>query len=68
MFFYLLNISLPFHIVLDYCVWCGLSVCWKFLVPLYCGSCWMSCQGFLVREAYVSVLVGGTESLLSEVQ
>ena len=28
----------------------------------------VACQGFLVREAYVSVLVGGAESLLSGVQ
>ena len=28
----------------------------------------VACQGFLVREACVSVLVGGDESLLSEVQ
>jgi len=28
----------------------------------------VSCQGFLVREAYVSVLVGGAGSLLSGMQ
>ena len=28
----------------------------------------MACQGFLVREAYVSVLVHGTGFFLSEVQ
>ena len=43
------------------CVWGGLSVFWQFVVPLYC-------QGFLVREACVSVLVGGAGFLLSGVQ
>ena len=28
----------------------------------------VACQGFLVREACISVLVGGAGSLLSEVQ
>ena len=50
---------------------------------LYAGSLWflfivevapldgvglVACQGFLVREACVCVLVGGAESLLSGVQ
>ena len=45
-----------------------------FVVSLYCGSSslWaglgIAFQGFLVREACVSVLVGGAGSLLSGVQ
>ena len=50
---------------------------------LYAGSLWflfivdflpvggvgrVTCQGYLVREAYISVLVGGAGSLLSGVQ
>ena len=27
-----------FSSCLDCCVWGGLSVCWKFVVPLYCGG------------------------------
>ena len=60
---------------LDYCVWGGLSVCWKFVVPLCFGGSSpvggvgrVACQGFLVREACVSVLVGGAGALLSGVQ
>ena len=63
------------------CVWGGLSVFWQFVVPLYCGGSsllWrflavggvgrVACQGFLVREACVGVLVGGAGFLLSGVQ
>ena len=32
------------------------------------GVVWVDCQGFLVREACVSVLVGGARFLLSGVQ
>ena len=28
-----------FSSCLGCCVWGGLSVCWKFVVPLYCGGC-----------------------------
>jgi len=28
-----------FTFCLDFCVWGGLSVGWKFVVPLYCGGC-----------------------------
>ena len=50
------------------------------MVPLYCGGCSLlggegrggagrvACRGFLVREAWVGVLVGGAGSLLSGVQ
>ena len=57
------------------CVWGGLSVfcqfvefslLWSFLAVG--GVVWVACQGFLVREARVSVLVGGAGFLLSGVQ
>ena len=32
------------------------------------GVGWVACQGFLVREAWVGVLVGGAGFLLSGVQ
>ena len=55
------------------CIWGGLSEFWQFVVPLYCGGSslcvgldgWL---GFLVREACVGVLVGGTVFLLPGVQ
>ena len=75
MFLYLLNISLPFHLGLDCCVWGGLSVCWKFVVLFLLWSMLLvgvvelvACQGFLVRGACVCVQLGGAESLLFEVQ
>ena len=57
----------------DCCVWGALSVGWKFVVPLYCEACslWVglvACQDLLVKEAFVSVLMGGAGSLLSGVQ
>ena len=73
MFLYLLNISLPFHLV---------SIAVFGVAFLYVESLWSSslqrflhvggvgrvaCQGFLVREACVGVLVGGAGSLLSGV-
>ena len=57
------------------CVWGGLSVFWQcvefsllwsFLTVG--GVVWVACQGFLVREAYIGVLVGGAEFLLSGVK
>ena len=45
---------------------CGSSLLWT-LLPVV-GVELEACQGFLVREACVSVLEGGAESLLSEVQ
>ena len=43
-----------------------LSLLWSFLTV---GKVvWVACQGFLVREACVSVLVDGAEFLLSGVQ
>ena len=42
------------------------SLLWSFLAVS--GVVLVACQGFLVREAYVSVLVGGAGFLLSGVQ
>ena len=42
------------------------SLLWNFLAVG--GFVWVACQGFLVREACVSVLVDGAEFLLSGVQ
>ena len=60
---------------LYYCVWGGLSVFWQFvefsLLRSFLsvgGVVQVACQGFLVREACVSVLVGGDAFLLSGVQ
>ena len=57
------------------CVCSGLSVFWQFVefsllwsFLAVGGIVWVACQGFLVREACVSVLVGGAEFLLSGVQ
>ena len=72
MFLYLLGISLlGISYCLDCCVWSGLSVFWRSVVPFYCGVGGvgrLACQGFLVREACVGVLVHGTGFLLSGVQ
>ena len=43
-----------------------LSLLWSFLTVG--GVVLVACQGFLVREACVSVLMGGAEFLLSGVQ
>ena len=59
-----------------YCyVWGGLSVFWHFVefsllwsFLAVGGVVWLACQDFLVREACVSVLVGGAGFLLSGVQ
>ena len=74
MFLYLLNISLPFHFVyiamsgLSFCMLevCGSSLLWR-LLPMG-GVGLVACQGFLIREACIDVLVGGAGSLLSGVQ
>ena len=42
------------------------SVLWSFLTVGGVG--WVTCEGFLVREACVGVLGGGAGFLLSEVQ
>ena len=75
MFLYLLNFSLPFLFVeiavflgWPFCMLevCGSSLLWRFLTMG--GVVWGACQGFLVREACVHVLVGGAGFLLSGVQ
>ena len=45
---------------------CGTSLLWRFLLVGGIGR--VACQGFLVREACLGVLVGGARSLLSGVQ
>ena len=45
---------------------CGSSLSWS-LLPVD-GVGLVACQDFLVKEAFVSVLVGGAGSLLSGVQ
>ena len=57
------------------CVWGGLSVFWQFVefsllwsFLVVDGVGQVACQGFLVREACVGVLVGGAGFLLSGVQ
>ena len=64
-----------FESCLDCCVWGDLSVFWQFVdfsllwsFLAVGGVVWMACQGFLVREACVGVLVGGAGFLLSGVQ
>ena len=44
----------------------GSSLLWRFLAVGMVG--WVACQVFLVREACVSVLVGGAGFILSGVQ
>ena len=58
MFLYLMNISLPFHLGLDCCVWGGLSVCWKSVVPLYCESSflWVGLEQWLVKVSWLGKL------------
>ena len=45
---------------------CGSSLLWWFLPEGRVGQ--VACQGFLVREAYIGVLVGGDRYLVSGVQ
>ena len=75
MFLYLLGIRLSLHPV--YIAVFGVDFLYSGSLwsSLYCGvsSLWVgvvqvACQGFLVREACVSVLVGGAGFLLSGVQ
>ena len=74
LFLYLLGISLPFHLVyiavfgVAFCILAvgGSSLLWRFLAVGGVGR--VACQGFLVREACVGVLVGGVGFLLSGVQ
>ena len=57
------------------CVWCGLSIFWEFvefsLIWSFLtvgGVLSVACQGFLVREAFVGVLMGRAGFLLSGVE
>ena len=57
------------------CIWGGLSIFWEFVefsllwsFLTVGGVVSVACQGFLVREACVRVLVGGAGFLLSGVQ
>ena len=60
---------------LYWCVWGGFSVFWQFVefsllwsFLAVGGVVGVACQGFLVREACLVVLVGGAVFLLSGVQ
>ena len=64
-----------FSSCLDCCVWGGISIFWQFvefsLLSRFLavgGFGQVACQGFLVREACVGVLVGGAGFLLPGVQ
>ena len=48
----------PFSSCLDFCVWHGLSVCWKFVVHLYCGgsSLWLGLDKLLVKVSWLGKL------------
>ena len=58
----LLCLGWPFYILAV----CGSSLLWSFLTVGGVGQ--VACKGFLVREAFVGVLVGGAGFLLSGVQ
>ena len=58
----LLCLEWPFYILAV----CGSSLLWRFLPVGGVGQ--VACQSFLIREACISVLVGGAGSLLSGVQ
>ena len=71
----MLGISLSVHLVYIAVFGGGLSVFWQFVefsllwsFLTVGGVAWVACQGFLVREACVSVLVGGVGYLLSGMQ
>ena len=72
MFLFLLNnIFIMFRLLFLGWPLCMLEVCgsfllWRFLPVGGVGR--VACQGFLVRDACVSVLVGGVGSILSRVQ
>ena len=48
-----------FSSCLDCCVWGGLSVFWKFVVPLYSGVSllWVGLDGWLVKVSWLGKLV-----------
>ena len=64
-----------FSFCLYCCVWGGLSVFWQFVefsllwsFLAVGGVVQVACQGFLVKEVYVGILVGGAGFLLSGMQ
>ena len=58
----LLHLEWPFFVL----VVCGSFLLWRFLPVGGIGR--LACQDFLVREAWIGVLVGGAGFLLSGVQ
>jgi len=58
------NVPLPaeyfsaFSSCLDCCVWGGLSVCWKFVVPIYCGGCslWVGLDEWFIKVSWLGKL------------
>ena len=75
LFLYLLGIPLSLHPVYIALFGGGLSVFWQFVefsllwsFLTVGGTVLVACEGFLVREACVGVLVGGAGFLLSGVQ
>ena len=70
-----MGITLSLHLVYIAVFGVGLSVFWQFVefsllwsFLAVGGVVWVSCQGLLVNEACVDVLVGGAGFLLSGVQ
>ena len=60
MLLYLLNISLPFILFRFLCLGCAVfGVGWKFVVPLYCGTCslWRGLDQWLVKFFWSGELV-----------
>ena len=74
MFLYLLNVSLPFHLVqiavfrVAFLYFGSLWFLFIVEVPPVGWVGWVAYQSFLVREARVNVLVGGSGFILSGVQ
>ena len=71
----MLDISLPLHLVYIAVFGVTFPYSGSLWSSLYCrvsslwvGIVWVACQGFLVREACVGVLVGEAGFLLSGVQ
>ena len=57
MFLYLLDISLPFHLVWI-AVWSGLSVFWRSVVTFHCGDFtqWVGLDDWLVKVSWLGKL------------
>jgi len=54
-----------FSSCLGCCVWGGLSVCWKFVIPLYCGgsSLWVGLDEWLLGVGQMVSWLGKLESV-----